>query len=97
MTITARVHNRTIALPPEVEVEEGQEVAVIVPERKAAMPGWLQRAVGTATSGLSTAEIAALTRGEEMAEFDRWLAASTGIAKGRFTTDERMRETRGED
>ena len=64
MTITVRVHNRTIALPPEVKVEEGQEVAVIVPERKPAVPGWLQSSVGTATSGLSTDEIMRLTRGE---------------------------------
>ena len=65
MTITARVHNRTIALPPEVEIEEGQEVAVIVPERKPAPPGWLQRAVGKATSGLTTGEIMRMTRGED--------------------------------
>jgi len=64
MTIIARVHNRTIALPPEVEVEEGQEVSIIVPERKPSVPGWLQDAVGTATSGLSTDEIMRLTRGE---------------------------------
>ena len=65
MTITARVHNRTISLPPEVEIEEGQEVAVIVPERKPAPPGWLQRAVGKATSGLTTGEIMRMTRGED--------------------------------
>jgi len=65
MTINVRVHNHAIALPPEVEVEEGQEVAVIVPERKQAGPGWLQRAVGTATSGLSTDQILQVTRGED--------------------------------
>ncbi len=64
MTITAKVHNRTIALPPEVEVEEGQEVAIILPERKPAIPSWLQGAVGKATSGMSTDEIMRLTRGE---------------------------------
>ena len=65
MTITVRVHNRTIAFPPEVEIEEGQEVTVVVPERKRPVPGWLQNAVGTATSGLSTDEIMRLTRGED--------------------------------
>ncbi len=65
MTITVRVHNRMIALPPEIEIEEGQEVAIIVPERKTMFPGWLQGAVGTATSGLSTDDIMRLTRGED--------------------------------
>ena len=67
MTIHARIHNRTITLPPEIEVEEGQEVAVIVPERspQPTAPDWLRRAVGTATTGLSTDEIMRLTRGED--------------------------------
>jgi hypothetical protein len=72
MTITARVHNRTIALPPEVEVEEGAEVQVIVPKaaprpqaNAAPSPAWLRRAVGAATSGLSTEEILRASRGED--------------------------------
>ena len=64
MTITARVHNRTISLPPEVEVEEGAEVQVIVPPATET-PGWLRRSVGVATSGLTTDEIMQRTRGED--------------------------------
>jgi len=71
MTITARVHNRTIALPAEVEMAEGAEVQVILPEKlrtkdrpKGETPDWLRKAVGTATSGLSTDEIMRRTRGE---------------------------------
>ena len=72
MTITARVHNRFIALPADLEVAEGTEVQVIVPEaggRHAGVvgekPDWLRRSVGVATSGLSTDEILRLTRGED--------------------------------
>ena len=65
MTIKVRVHNGVIAQPPDVEVEEGLEVAVIVPDRTPAPRGWLQSAVGTATSGLSTEEIMRMTRGED--------------------------------
>ena len=72
MTITARVHNRFIALPANVEVAEGTEVQVIVPEADARhaevmgeKPDWLRRSVGVATSGLSTDEIMRLTRGED--------------------------------
>ena len=72
MTITARVHNRTIALPADVEIAEGAEVQVIVPEkapansqRKGEAPDWLRKAVGAATSGLSTDEIMRRTRGED--------------------------------
>ena len=32
MTITARVHNRCIELPPEVDLPEGAEVRVTLPE-----------------------------------------------------------------
>jgi hypothetical protein len=32
MTFTARVHNRSIALPPDLPVAEGAEVQVTVPE-----------------------------------------------------------------
>lgn len=32
MTITARVHNHSIALPPDLPVAEGAEVQVTVPE-----------------------------------------------------------------
>ena len=72
MTITARVHNRTIALPADMEIAEGAEVQVIVPEklpansqRKGEAPDWLRNAVGAATSGLSTDEIMRRTRGED--------------------------------
>lgn len=58
MTIKARVHNRTIVLPADVEITEGAEVQVIVPERPPATnstltktPEWLQKAPGTATRG----------------------------------------------
>jgi hypothetical protein len=71
MTIKARVHNRTIVLPANVEIAEGVEVQVIVPEQPpfskrapTTTPDWLQKAVGTATSGLSTDEIMRSTRGE---------------------------------
>lgn len=32
MTITAKVHNHTITLPPEVVVDDGAEVQVTLPE-----------------------------------------------------------------
>lgn len=69
MTIKARVHNRTIVLPANVDIAEGVEVQIIVPETRpppngAQTPDWLQNAFGTATSGLSTDEIMRLTRGE---------------------------------
>ncbi len=65
MTITARVHNHSIALPLDLPVAEGAEVQVTVPDRKVPLPDWLQRAVGTATTGLSTDEILRETRGED--------------------------------
>ncbi|MDQ3622845.1 MAG: hypothetical protein M3463_10195 [Verrucomicrobiota bacterium] len=71
MIITARVYNRSIALPADVEIAEGAEVQVIVPEKvlgttrpEEEPPGWLRKAVGAATSGLSTDQIMRLTRGE---------------------------------
>ena len=32
MTVLAKVHNRTIQLPPEVDVAEGTEVQIVVPD-----------------------------------------------------------------
>ena len=71
MTIKARVHNRTIVLPESVEIAEGAEVQVIVPEEPATNSSaptktadWLRNALGKATSGLTTDEIMQLTRGE---------------------------------
>jgi hypothetical protein len=71
MTIKARVHNRTIVLPESVEIADGAEVQVIVPENSAAnhsaptkSADWLRNALGKATSGLTTDEIMQLTRGE---------------------------------
>jgi hypothetical protein len=71
MTIKARVHNRTIVLPPHIEIADGVEVQVIVPQGPAAtngaprtMPDWLREALGKATSGLTTDEIMQLSRGE---------------------------------
>jgi hypothetical protein len=71
MTIRARVHNGTIVLPEGVEIADGAEVQVIVPEKIPAANGapaetaeWLRAALGKATSGLTTDEIMQLTRGE---------------------------------
>ena len=71
MTIRARVHNRTIVLPESVDIADGAEVQVIVPENPATNnsvptipPDWLRNALGKATSGLTTEEIMQLTRGE---------------------------------
>ena len=71
MTIKTRVHNRTIVLPESVEIADGAEVQVIVPEKTPASngaptgtPGWLRDSLGKATSGLTTDEIMQLTRGE---------------------------------
>ncbi len=36
MTITARVHNHTITLPAEVEIADGAEVQVTLPEKQPA-------------------------------------------------------------
>ena len=71
MTITARVHNRTITLPPDIDVEDGVEVRVTLPEANlVAQPAgdamaWLRRARGTATSGLTTAAILQMTRADD--------------------------------
>ena len=51
MTITARVHNHSIALPADVAVPEGAEVQVTLPEPtaspEAAGPlGWMAEFVG---------------------------------------------------
>ena len=71
MTIKARVHNCTIVLPASVEIAKGTEVQIIVPEKPLVTEGaltknpeWIQKARGSATSGLSTDEIMRLTRGE---------------------------------
>jgi hypothetical protein len=71
MTIKARVHNRTIVLPEGVEIADGAEVQVIVPENPAPnnsaptkTADWLREALGKATTGLTTDEIMQLTRGE---------------------------------
>ena len=36
MTITARVHNHTITLPADVEIPDGAEVQVTLPEKESA-------------------------------------------------------------
>ena len=70
MTFMARVHNRTITLPPDIAITEGAEVSVTLPDitpRTAAVSEalpWLRRARGTATSGLKTGDIMQMTRGE---------------------------------
>ncbi len=49
MTITAKVHNHTITLPPEFPVAEGAEVQIILPEPvpPAANPhAWMEEFVG---------------------------------------------------
>ena len=70
MTITATVQNHRIALPAEVQVEDGTEVQVMLPAgcwtaARDGQPEWLRRSLGTATSGLSTDAIMRLTRGED--------------------------------
>lgn len=52
MTITAQVHNRSIALPADVEIPEGAEVQIMLPEPPASGPGagpmdWMTEFVGT--------------------------------------------------
>ena len=39
MTLTAKVHNHTITLPPELVIAEGAEVQIIVPEVQSAKAG----------------------------------------------------------
>lgn len=65
MSITAIVENDTIKLP--VHVPDGTRVEIVVKTEMAnpPMPGWLQLAEGKATTGLSTAEIMRMTRGED--------------------------------
>ena len=67
MSITAIVENDTIKLPPGVHVPDGTKAAIVLQteDAGAAKPDWLQRAVGTAMSGMSTDEIMRMTRGEE--------------------------------
>ena len=67
MSITAIVENDTIKLPPGVHVPDGTKAEIVLQTEDAgtAPPDWLQRAVGTATSGMSTDEIMRMTRGEE--------------------------------
>ena len=67
MSITAIVENDTIKLPPGIHVPDGTKAEIVLQTEKAATPGpdWLARAVGTATSGLSTDEIMRQTRGED--------------------------------
>jgi len=70
MSITAIVENDTIKLP--VHVPDGTRVEITLPESPATSetasenaPVWLNEAVGTATSGLSTDEIMRQTRGDD--------------------------------
>ena len=67
MSITAIVENNTIKLPPGVHVPDRTKAEIVLQTHDAltAKPDWLERAVGTATSGLSTDEIMRMTRGEE--------------------------------
>ena len=72
MTIIAKVQNHQIALPHDMQVEDGTDVQVNVPDDRIfppaaqnGVPQWLRRSLGTATSGLSTDAIMRLTRGEE--------------------------------
>lgn len=66
MSITAIVENDTIKLPPGLHVPDGTKAEIVLQTEEATTPppDWLQRAVGTATSGLSTDEIMRMTRGE---------------------------------
>jgi len=65
MSITAVVENDTIKLP--VHVPDGPRVEIVVKTEMAnpPTPDWLQLAEGKATTGLSTAEIMRMTRGED--------------------------------
>ena len=67
MSITAIVENDTIKLPPGVHVPDGTKAEIVLQTKdtSAAKPDWLQRAVGTATTGMSADEIMRMTRGEE--------------------------------
>lgn len=65
MSITAIVENDTIKLPPGVHVPDGTQAEVVFKtEAEPTVPGWLERSVGIATTGLSTNEILRETRGE---------------------------------
>jgi hypothetical protein len=71
MTITARVHNHSIALPADLPVAEGAEVQVTVPDRKTAsgaemesFKAWLASVTGIAKGKLTTDERMQETRGE---------------------------------
>ena len=49
MTITAKVHNHTITLPPELAIAEGAEVQITVPDAGAAPPHrheWMRKYIG---------------------------------------------------
>ncbi len=51
MTITARVHNHSIALPADVEVPEGAEVQITLPDPATSEAGdnpmaWMKEFVG---------------------------------------------------
>lgn len=63
MSITATVENDTIKLP--VHVPDGTKVEIVLPAVVSETPDWLQRAVGAATTGLTTDEIMRLSRGED--------------------------------
>lgn len=72
MTITARVHNHSIALPPDLPVAEGAEVQVTVPDRKVPesaetenFKAWLASSTGIAKGKLTTDERMRETRGED--------------------------------
>lgn len=72
MTFTARVHNHSIALPPDLPVAEGAEVQVTVPDRKVAtsaemenFKAWLASSTGIAKGRLTTDERMRETRGED--------------------------------
>jgi len=51
MTLTAKVQNHSIPLPPELRIEDGTEVSVVLPEKistAANRHGWMLKFAGAA-------------------------------------------------
>ena len=67
MSITATVEKGNIKLPSDLDLPDGTQVRIELPERPASVAEfdeWLKTAAGAATSGLTTDQIMQETRGE---------------------------------